>query len=394
MLVAGLGGSEHAGFFVSVLLGAAATVPLWLVVRDAVGEREAGVAALLYAVLPAMVEVTADVMTEGPYFFFLILAVWLGHRALDGDLRWALGAGAAGAGAYLTRNEGVVVVAGVCCWLVVEGIRRRELRPWMSAGAVVWAWAVVSLPYLLWVHDEVGRWALTAKGSGRAVEAMARAQAPSAAEGSLYVRYAKYLWRAASGVLLPFAAVGLASCWKRRGALYLASFGVVYFGGILYALPHLGYLSYRYFLPGFCLLLAATASGWLLATERLKPVIARWALAALVVSLLVVAAIPHRWNERALVDAARWIGEQEPGARIVTTAEKVGWYAKGTAVGFPDTVERLLAVDADFLVTTSRDREPAYLATLDTLSGFEKVPEDFVRGRAKQDAVAVYRRRR
>src|SRR5262245_12896303 len=65
-----LGNILLAGVAVSVILGGLAVLPLHAMARRIWDDRVATVAALLYAFLPAMVDVHAEAMTEGTFFFF------------------------------------------------------------------------------------------------------------------------------------------------------------------------------------------------------------------------------------------------------------------------------------------------------------------------------------
>jgi len=400
-LIAGLGGGEFAGFLVAVVLGAAATLPLYLLVRDAVGEREAVVAAVMYSVMPGLVEISSDIMTEGPFFCFFLFALWTGWRALDGHAGWALASGAFSGFAYLTRNEGLLAPAAVGSWLVVEAIRRKTWKPLLNVAALSLAWFVVALPYLLWIHRELGRWALSLKGSGRVATAMASGEARVAA-GALYVRFLECIWRGTAGVVLPFVVWGLCRSFKSRGRIYLATIGLAYLGAILYALPYVGYVGYRYVLGAICVLLGAASIAWVELADRFKEPVGRWALVAFAVVMGCWGAMPHRWSEQSFIEAGRWIAAQKPKASIIASTDKIIWYAGGEITyrrhweSFPPTQTEFAenAPKADFIVLTSRDTEKKHFAWIGDLDGFEKVGEDFTRGRRKQVEVFIFRRRR
>src|SRR5206468_579871 len=103
--------TEQSGMVVSVVLGAAAVVPLFAMVRTVFGRPAAFVTGLLYAFGPALVQVQSDVMTEGTYFFFFFSAMWLTWRmAEEPSLARGVVLGAAAAGAFLTRPEGLLPI--------------------------------------------------------------------------------------------------------------------------------------------------------------------------------------------------------------------------------------------------------------------------------------------
>src|SRR5882672_3832896 len=64
-----------AGVSVSVILGGLATLPLYAMARRTWDDRVATAAAALYALLPAMVDIHAEPMTEGTFMFFFLTSI-------------------------------------------------------------------------------------------------------------------------------------------------------------------------------------------------------------------------------------------------------------------------------------------------------------------------------
>ncbi|MBI2901898.1 MAG: glycosyltransferase family 39 protein [Planctomycetes bacterium] len=385
-----LAGTERAGFAISIALGSAAAAPLFLAARAAFGRPAAFLGTLLYAVHPSVVELHADVMTEGTFMFFLFTAVWLGTEAVE-EPRWdrALLAGLAAGAAYLARPEGLLAVAGIPCWLLVSAWRgRRAARAGTAALALATALVVMS-PYLLWARSVKGRWTLSAKGSVQAVEG-AEERKPEATEkgGEVRVRNPwaelwKHLLRVTQIFLLPLLAVGFLGLRKRWSLLVYLSFPIVYWAAIVWATTRNPYTSYRYLLPGMMLLLPVAAAG----VERLLRAIRRpawWPAAAAALAVVLAARDMRtvRADERPMRAAAAWIREQgRPApldrskagptgpAIVASTTDKVSYLAGSPYRPMPATWEEFMRTrgESDYVVYTDKEleqRKPPYLGRI------------------------------
>lgn len=166
----------------TVIAGTAVLLPLAAIARRLGGDRAALVAAAIGATAPGLVAqpALAGGGSEGPYLFFVLLAVWaLGRwndsRAVDParSIRWAAGTGLAVGLAYLTRPEAMFVAAGLGSVILVVSARNhrrstteptRPLLAWAQAPAAFsLALAVAAAPYVVYLHAETGSWSPTAK---------------------------------------------------------------------------------------------------------------------------------------------------------------------------------------------------------------------------------------
>ncbi len=396
-----VGDIERAGFLVSILFGSLAALPLYLLARDLFGRPAALVSVVFYALHYALVDLHVDVMTEGFFLAALFGSIWMGRRFLDSNrLPWALGAGVAAAGAYLARHEGLVAICGLACWFLFEAVLRRDRTSGdLVLGTVlaVGAFLIASMPFLVWVRGEMGRWTTTAKGSGQAFLRVVSGE-DLTHRGALTAKAIREFAQLHSYVLLVPLAAGLAWAWReeRWKRLYLLSWAVAYLGGVLYAMHGIGYVSYRYLVPGFCLLLPFTAWGLLRLADRLPE---RVRLRTAVVTTLVLGLLVgyrsfdvHRWEDVPLVRAGEWIrANSTKRPDILTTRDKVVWYAKGNLRPAPDSIED--AASADFVVFTERDwerREWKFMPEIEVDKRFERVGQDFTTGMKKQRPVRVY----
>jgi hypothetical protein len=394
-----LGGIEAAGFLVSVLFGALSVVPLFLLTRDLFGRAAAILAGVLYSVHGFVVELHADVMTEGLYCAALFGAIWMGRQFLDRRrLYWAILAGVASAAAYLVRHEGLIAICGLTCWFLVEGFRRRkEARMGDCLLGLVFmagAFLILSAPFLVWVRTEVGHWATTAKGSGIPLRRLLEGNVATV-KGNLVVKALHSFQRLNYGILLVPLVAGLAWAWKleRPRRLFLLSWPAAYAIGVGYTMQGMGYVSYRYLVPVVCLLLPFIAWGLLRLLDR-RPAVA---IGATVVLVLYTGHKSFDWSRQEdvpLVRAGEWIRDREKARpKIMTTRDKVAWYAHGDIEPAPKNVDE--AATADYIVLTRRDFDALEWKCLPDIAKdrrFERVAGDFTTpGRKSEEPVVLYR---
>jgi 4-amino-4-deoxy-L-arabinose transferase-like glycosyltransferase len=172
----------------AALCGALLVVPVAALARLAGGDKAALPAAVLTALSPAL-------MSFVPFFpgqswnlyfgsepLFLLLAcsaVTCAVRAEGGSWRWWLAGGALAALAYLTRLEGAVFAGVLFVVLAVRlALRREGPRAWSRLVLAATAGTVVVAPYLVYLHRELGRWAVS--GRVQAAAATGAGESPSA----------------------------------------------------------------------------------------------------------------------------------------------------------------------------------------------------------------------
>lgn len=158
---------EDAAASVSIVAGGAAVLLLFLFLRSAFGRREAWLGALLLAVQPRVVELSANVQSDGLYlalFLASALALWSALRSTSIALAgWA---GALTGLAYLTRPEGLVVAVVAAAAALLAIARGRFGGPGRAAGwlaAFGAALALFVLPYATVRRVETGTWQLSGK---------------------------------------------------------------------------------------------------------------------------------------------------------------------------------------------------------------------------------------
>ena len=356
-----VGDLERAGFWVSMLLGSAATVPLFLLARAVFGRRTAIVTALLYALQPHTVEVQADVMTEGAFAFFFISAMWLCWRTMEEpSIERSIVMGMAAVAAYLTRPEGILAVVLVIAWPVFAAIRRKEARRARLAGVGLSAVVILILafPFLVWVHSVMGAWKLSAKitvkAAGSTFQESDESSGPSKPErdtasrrlahaGGAMVKMTYYL-------LIPFMLLGV---WGLRGgpakaAIFYFSFPLGYLAGVAASIRGIPAFSYRYVLLPMNLLMALAGVGIVMAmgwVQRRWPN-RRWALApfALILLFALPSLRPHRTEEgsyRAVAEDLR--ARKIAPATVYCTTDKLNYLLHGMTKGYPMRLDQFQA---------------------------------------------------
>jgi hypothetical protein len=161
-------GFETAGALVAAFSGAAGVVAMGALVRAAFGPREGLVAAALFAIHAAAVDVGGDVQSESLYLALFLAAAASLWRAIEGE-RPAAGfaAGAFSGLAYLTRPEGIgLALVGVALagWRALRGQipMGRAVRTALAIGVTA---AVLAGPYIAALSIRSGELTLTRKKS-------------------------------------------------------------------------------------------------------------------------------------------------------------------------------------------------------------------------------------
>jgi len=139
----------RAAQFANVALGTALGGLVWLMLRADAGRRLALAGAAVVLLLPLFIKASAGDMSDVLYAC-VVVAVWL----LDRRGR-ALATGLLLGYAYLIRPEALLIAGGLALLAVV----RDRRVPWR----LLLGFALFFAPYVLFVHAETGRWALSSK---------------------------------------------------------------------------------------------------------------------------------------------------------------------------------------------------------------------------------------
>jgi len=162
-----------AGRLVSLIASLLAILLVYLLASKVSPGRPATIAAWLFALLPVRVMTSGMVWSES-LFVALALGGVLAWIAAEDRPRYAVGGGALLGAAYLTRPEGLLILAVGAAARLASGSRRAA--SWKQLALLVMGFAIISSPYLLYLRTHTGAWRLTGKMETNLAVAEARAR--------------------------------------------------------------------------------------------------------------------------------------------------------------------------------------------------------------------------
>jgi 4-amino-4-deoxy-L-arabinose transferase-like glycosyltransferase len=168
LVTALVGQAEVAGRLISSVMGSLLAVPVYLIAREIYGRRTAPFAAAIVALHPMLVGFAASVYCESTYMALQLSAIYLCLRVFRQPSTYSLLLTGALLGAsYLVRPEAglyAVLASGVVAILALA----RGQKVWValrSASYLFAVFAVLALPYVVWLHGQTGQWRLEGKSS-------------------------------------------------------------------------------------------------------------------------------------------------------------------------------------------------------------------------------------
>lgn len=407
-----------ASYAVVVIFGSLLLLPAWFLARDIAGPRAALLTAALLAVMPLMVDYSSRIYSESVYVFFLLTALAAGWRLLTGG-RWSWGAlaGLSLGLAYLANPSTVFYFAALFLLMLAVAVRRKEwphLLPALALFSVLFS--LLAVPYVLYLHDELGRWTYSGKAAGN-IQAAAAGLTHGTPEweremlsltengqlrilaiedqsdplaafvnnpqlgtkiflDQLYKFYSRELQQTFPLWLLPLTGLGLFTAWDRRRA---AANGYLLLMMTPALLIFTMYAHNRFFIPFVPMAAIWAAMGWerleqwggesatlslkgawLRRVTRLAPVLV--ALAVLLpVAGLAAATVLKQEHDPRYRQAGEWLKQTAgPGQRIMGREYTTALYAGGTAVMLPwadlaATNDYAAAQEVDYLTISRRD---------------------------------------
>jgi 4-amino-4-deoxy-L-arabinose transferase-like glycosyltransferase len=156
---------EIVGRLISLFFGTLTLVPLFYLVKKGVGQREAIFSGLLYAFHPYLVTYSGMFLTEATYWGLLVLSVYFFWTGLKEEKIWKMSLSGILLGlCYLTRPEGIGYVLVYLGWVVGDGILRKKwFKTLILLGVLVPSVFVFVIPYVIYMHQETGRWLISKK---------------------------------------------------------------------------------------------------------------------------------------------------------------------------------------------------------------------------------------
>jgi hypothetical protein len=156
---------EMTGRSLSLFVGTLTVIPLFYLVKEAIGPKEAVFSALFYSFHPYLVTYSGMFLTEATYWGLLIVSVYFFWTGLKrGKLgRMALSGSFIGL-AYLTRPEGISYVLIYLIWAVVDrSFHKNWLQKIILIGILILSVSIFFIPYVIYIHRETGQWLISKK---------------------------------------------------------------------------------------------------------------------------------------------------------------------------------------------------------------------------------------
>jgi len=157
---------EITGRFISLFFGTLAVIPLFYLVKKAIGQTEAIFSALFYSFHSYLVTYSGMLLTEPTYWGLLVLSVYFFWTGLRKEKLWSTVLSGFFLGlAYLTRPEGIGYVLVYLIWAVVDGgLKKKWFKRSILIGALILTVFIFVVPYVIYIHQETGQWLITKKG--------------------------------------------------------------------------------------------------------------------------------------------------------------------------------------------------------------------------------------
>ena len=158
---------EIAGRLLSLFFGTFTIIPLFYLVKGAVGQKEAIFSALFYSFHPYLVTYSGMLLTEATYWGLLMLSVYFFWTGLKKEKVWRVMISGVFLGlAYLTRPEGIGYVLVYLVWIIVDGgLNKKWLKKFFLIGGLILTVFIFVIPYVIYIHQETGQWLISKKAA-------------------------------------------------------------------------------------------------------------------------------------------------------------------------------------------------------------------------------------
>lgn len=153
---------ELSGQMVSVVFGSLTVIPLYFLTKSLFSRTVAMVSSVLFVFHPYLVRFSAEVIRGPIFWFFFVMALWVGWEAISRKGPWLFAmTGIFGTLSFLFRPEGIFVVALVGVWTIFsnrktwsQSLRQRILFVLILFLPV----PMLVSPALLYLRGKTGRW--------------------------------------------------------------------------------------------------------------------------------------------------------------------------------------------------------------------------------------------
>lgn len=160
---------EFAGRFVSVLAGSLLVVPVYLLCRNLYDKEVAFVASLLVAIHALLISSSTDLLTESTYTLLFTTSILLGLFALlRGRVSLFFLTGLSFTACYLVKPEAIGYIGLMTLLTLSARLYRRRVQTrkvLLSSLLLLAGFIILAGPYILYIHQQTGRWTISEKFS-------------------------------------------------------------------------------------------------------------------------------------------------------------------------------------------------------------------------------------
>jgi 4-amino-4-deoxy-L-arabinose transferase-like glycosyltransferase len=156
---------EIIGRLISLLFGTLVIIPLFYLVKEAIGQKEAIFSALFYSFQPYLVTYSGMLLTEATYWGLLVLSVYFFWKGLRQGKVWKTAISGFFLGlAYLTRPEGLGYVLVYLVWIAGwGGVKKKWFKKFVLIVTLLVTVSIFVTPYVIHIHGEAGQWLISKK---------------------------------------------------------------------------------------------------------------------------------------------------------------------------------------------------------------------------------------
>ena len=155
---------EFSGQMVSVLFGSLAIIPFYFLVKDLFDRDVALFSSILFSFHPYLVRFSGEVIKEPTFWFFFLMALWLGWIAMTRKKVWLfILTSLLGTVSFLLRTEGIFTLIILAAWIFFKDIRsfKWSYKQRILHALVLCLIALLILsPALIYVKKKTGSWNL------------------------------------------------------------------------------------------------------------------------------------------------------------------------------------------------------------------------------------------
>ena len=436
---------EFSAQMVSAVFGSLTIIPFYFLIRSLFSRTVAFISSVLFVFHPYLVRFSAEVIKGPTFWFFFLMALWLGWEALTRKRVWLFAlTSLLAAISFLVRTEGILFVPLIAVWVFLKDVKtlRVDYKQRILFALVLFVTVPIMLsPAMLYLKRKTGRWHWA---RADAIIRIATADATmsnikknfhklemkpwdsSSQAQDEFIRLRQFLSLATEHrigiltlemigkfqkvmhplllILLLFGAIRRKETqYHKREELFLLSILAIFFLILVRYGTIYFYIGTRHMIASVILCLAWAGVGVLELEYRIRHTSwptrsndkkgvslrnMRWILLILIVlALLPKTLAPQRVEKIPIKEAGRWIGEHGPRDPVIMAhggLARIAFYADGSFLEIPrnqDLYEYAKEKQVDFLAINEKDIERSHQNLIHSLNP-EQFKEEVVIGKS------------